>query len=230
VNVSPAIAIFGDATTWNAQGNGNTARTDVGQSNAVTQSQSATQNQNLGQSGGSCCKPRDRGKPPENGCKPAPHGDLKGSAPCSMEPWGGCRSPKDGQVTAHDNRPSCMPMYPDGKTGCCNGRMQMGSQSASFGDQSVGKQKNDADVTQTQGNENANASPALGTSGKKQHRSRGPHAKKGRPGHGGAATSNAQGNGNVAKADVDQGNMVDQSQVSRQSQSLDQSREGVSLL
>ena len=110
------------------------------------------------------------------------------------------------------------------------GDVQTGSQSASFGDQTVGEQKNDADVTQDQGNKNANVSPALGTGGKKQHRSCGGHVEKGKPGNGGASTWNAQGNGNAARADVDQGNTVDQSQESRQGQTLDQPREGVSLL
>jgi hypothetical protein len=79
-----------------------------------------------------------------------------------------------------------------------------------------------------------NVSPALGTggkaSGKKQHRSCSPHVKKGKPGDGGASTWNAQGNGNTAQADVDQGNTVDQSQSAQQSQSLRQPREGVSVL
>ena len=110
------------------------------------------------------------------------------------------------------------------------GNAQTGSQSASFGDQTVGEQRNEADVTQAQGNKNANVSPALGKGGNKQHRSCGGHVKKGRPAHGGAATWNAQGNGNAARADVDQGNTVDQSQDARQSQGFDQSREEVSLL
>ena len=111
-----------------------------------------------------------------------------------------------------------------------DGSTQTGWQSASFGDQSVGEQKNDAGITQEQGNKNANVSPALGTGGKKRHRSCGGHVKKGKPVHSGATTWNAQGNGNVAQADVDQGNTVDQSQGARQDQSLDQSREEVSLL
>jgi hypothetical protein len=225
VNVSPAIAIFGDATTWNAQGNGNVARVDVDQANEVTQSQSATQNQSLGQSGGGCCNPRGGSKPPKGGCKPAPQGGLKShSASCTREPWSGCRPPKDGQLTVHGGNPSCMPVTRH------EGQSQTGSQSAVFGDQTVGEQKNEADVNQAQGNKNANVSPALGKSGKKQHRSCGGRAKKGKPRHGGAATWNAQGNGNAAHTDVDQGNTADQSQASRQGQTLNQSREEVSLL
>jgi hypothetical protein len=207
LNISPAIAIgghesscssrcggdrkHGGASTFNAQGNGNVAKAGVDQSNVVTQSQSASQTQGLGQSGGSCCKPRGGWKPPENGCTPM-------------------------------NRPG-------GKPSCCDGRDQTGSQSASFGDQTVGEQRNDADATQEQGNKNANVSPALGTGGKKQHRSCG-HVKNGKAGDGGASTWSAQGNGNVAQADVDQGNTVDQSQASLQDQGLSQNGEGVSLL
>jgi hypothetical protein len=123
-----------------------------------------------------------------------------------------------------------MPMNrPGGKPSCCDGRDQTGSQSASFGDQTVGEQRNDADATQEQGNKNANVSPALGTGGRKQHRLCG-HVKNGKPGDGGASTWSAQGNGNVAQADVDQGNTVDQSQASLQDQGLSQNGEGVSLL
>jgi len=215
----------GGASTFNSQGNGNVARADVDQANEVTQSQSATQNQSLGQWGGGCCKPRGGSKPPEGGCKPAPQGDLKShSAPCTKEPWSGCRPPKDGQFTAHGSNPSCVPVNRH------DGQSQTGSQSAVFGDQTVGKQTNDADVTQAQGNKNANVSPALGKSGDKQHRSCGGHATKGKPRQGGATTWNGQGNGNAAQADVDQGNTADQSQESRQGQTLNQSREGVSLL
>ena len=150
LNISPAIAIgghesscsskcggdrkqHGGASTFNSQGNGNAAQADVDQSNVVTQSQSASQTQSLGQSGGSCCKPRGGWKPPENGCKPAPHGDLRtDSASCGKEPKGGCRSPQDGQFNAHGSAPSCMPANHPG------GDVQIRrSQSASFGDQTV---------------------------------------------------------------------------------------------
>ena len=81
---------------------------------------------------------------------------------------------------------------------------ETGTQVTSFGDQTVGEQKNDADVTQKQGNGNLNIAPAIGLFGD-------------------AETTNAQGNGNTATADVDQSNSVDQSQSSEQKQSLDQS-------
>jgi hypothetical protein len=78
---------------------------------------------------------------------------------------------------------------------------QSGTQVISFGDQSVGEQKNDADVTQAQGNGNLNVSPAIAIGGD-------------------AETKNEQGNGNVAKSDIDQENDVDQSQDSYQRQTL----------
>src|SRR5262245_969750 len=83
------------------------------------------------------------------------------------------------------------------------GDTQQGSQSTSFGDQSVGEQKNDADVNQAQGNGNVNVSPAVAIFGD-------------------ASTKNAQGNGNTALADVDQSNSATQTQDSRQNQDLEQ--------
>jgi hypothetical protein len=55
VNVSPAIAIFGDAETKTVQGSGNTATANVDQSNSADQSQSSQQKQSLDQEGGACC-------------------------------------------------------------------------------------------------------------------------------------------------------------------------------
>ena len=45
--MSPAIAIGGDASTWNAQGNGNTAVAGVDQSNEASQSQAVDQAQQV---------------------------------------------------------------------------------------------------------------------------------------------------------------------------------------
>jgi hypothetical protein len=143
VNIAPALAIGGDAATWNAQGNDNNAQADVGQSNSASQSQDATQSQELERDG---------------------------------------------------NR-------------CCGGQSQAGEQSATVGDQTVGEQKNKAEVTQAQGNGNLNVSPAIAVFGD-------------------ASTSNQQGNGNSADATVQQGNTVTQSQSSSQSQSLEQSGSG----
>jgi len=89
---------------------------------------------------------------------------------------------------------------------CCGGQSQTGEQSTAFGDQSVGKQRNDADVSQYQGNGNVNIAPAIAVFGS-------------------AETTNRQGSGNTAVAVVDQSNAVDQSQSSVQKQSLEKSGE-----
>ncbi|HKX47259.1 MAG TPA: hypothetical protein VJM06_01220 [Gaiellaceae bacterium] len=179
VNVSPAIALFGDAKTKNAQGNGNRANADVTQSNSVTQSQSATQKQYLSQDGGNCCKPT----------------------------YG---SPKNGYASKENH-------------GCCDGQSQTGEQKTSFGDQTVGEQKNYADVTQKQGNGNLNISPALGLGGGKEHAPCNSRCQSSwRPHGGGAETTNYQGNGNTANADIDQSNSVTQSQSATQKQYLTQ--------
>jgi hypothetical protein len=81
---------------------------------------------------------------------------------------------------------------------------QEATQVASFGDQKVEEQENEADVTQDQGNGNFALSPAVAIGGD-------------------ATATNEQGNGNVAKSDIDQENEVEQSQDSTQKQSLDQS-------
>ena len=78
---------------------------------------------------------------------------------------------------------------------------QTATQVTSFGDQTVGEQSNDADVTQAQGNGNVNISPAIALLGD-------------------AETRNDQGNDNEATADVDQSNSVDQSQTAYQWQSV----------
>src|SRR2546421_643678 len=76
------------------------------------------------------------------------------------------------------------------------------TQLATLGDQTVGKQKNDADVTQAQGNGNVNVSPAISVFGD-------------------ASTRNSQGNDNTAIAKVDQSNEATQTQSSSQKQELD---------
>src|SRR5262245_33257084 len=137
VNVSPAVAILGDASTTNAQGNGNTAVAGVSQSNEASQSQTADQAQRLD----------------------------------------------------------------SGSSACCGSGGQEASQATEGGDQSVGEQHNDADVTQNQGNGNVDISPAIAVGGD-------------------ASTHNEQGNGNTAVAFVDQANSADQSQVVAQKQSV----------
>ena len=192
VNVSPAIAIFGDAETTNEQGNDNTATASVDQSNSVDQSQSSTQKQSLEQSGGACCKADE--------CKSA----------CSPKKEDGERSK------------SCEPRKHPAPKGdsCRDGQSQAGEQRASFGDQVVSKQKNDADVTQKQGNGNVNVSPALVLGGGKHESCRSECKGSWKPSGGKAETTNEQGSGNTATADVDQSNSVEQSQTSSQRQSI----------
>src|SRR5919106_222729 len=164
VNVSPAIAVFGDASTENSQGNDNHAKADIDQSNDARQSQDASQSQSLDQSGGSCC----------------------------------------------------------------DGQSQAGEQKVVFGDQTIGEQKNDADVRQYQGNGNVSVSPAIALGGPKHDdcRSKCDGKKSGK--HGGdASTWNSQGNGNQAYAYVDQSNRAYQSQAAKQKQSLVQACKGV---
>ena len=84
---------------------------------------------------------------------------------------------------------------------------QQWEQSTTFGDQTVDKQRNDAEVTQAQGNGNLNVSPAISIFGD-------------------SSTSNEQGNGNKAVAVVDQSNSASQSQTSDQEQSLTQGSSG----
>jgi hypothetical protein len=187
VNISPAIALFGDAETWNAQGNGNTATANVDQSNSVDQSQSSIQKQALEQEGGACCTPHSSCKP-QRGCS------LKG----------------------HSESPT----WKKGKGGdCCDGQSQTGRQETTLGDQTVGKQRNDADVTQKQGNGNVNVSPAVGSGGK--HESCGAKCKW-RPSGDDAKTVSGQGNGNTASAWVGQSNAATQTQEARQFRSLAQ--------
>jgi hypothetical protein len=178
VNVSPAVSVFGDATTWNAQGNGNKAIAKVAQSNQATQTQSARQQQDLSQQGGCCGAPQ--GCKEQYGCKP--------------------------------------------RKSCCDGPSQTGEQKAYFGDQSIGKQKNDADVTQYQGNDNVNVSPAIAALHLKHDScSKDSYGRCGGsywPEGGNASTWNAQGNGNFAFAGVDQSNTATQSQSAAQSQSF----------
>jgi hypothetical protein len=105
--------------------------------------------------------------------------------------------------------------------GCCDGGDQTGEQHVYGGDQTVEKQRNDADVTQKQGNENVNYSPARAFGGKHEEPCRSKcYGDKGGRESGNASTKNAQGNGNHASASVGQSNAVEQSQSARQAQEL----------
>jgi hypothetical protein len=126
---------------------------------------------------------------------------------------------------SYDCKPSrgCEPKK--GREACCEpGQSQTGAQRASFGDQTVEKQKNEADVTQKQGNGNLSVAPAFALGGGKHDTCNSTCEKSQHPsyGHrgGNAETSNFQGNGNEANAEVDQENDVDQKQASYQHQTL----------
>jgi hypothetical protein len=192
VNIAPAVAIFGDAETTNYQGNGNDATANVTQSNDASQRQYSTQKQFLEQDGGSCCKPPVRCEK-RDPCSPKEHGEYeKGSYE------------KDGYS-------------------CCGGQSQTGEQTADFGEQTA-QQSNTADVTQKQGNGNVNIAPAIGF-GKGKGKGHSCYSKCGKSsyGHlfgGDAETTNKQGNGNEATANVGQSNTADQSQTSYQRQSI----------
>jgi hypothetical protein len=188
LNVSPAISVFGDASTRNSQGNGNTAVAKVDQSNSATQSQSSSQQQDLSQQG--CCEPK--------GC----------------ETQGGCKPHKEYEKKGYER-----------KKDSHGGPSQTGEQKIFFGDQHIGKQKNDADVVQKQGNGNVNVSPAVTsfphfekhrTCSKSNEKCGGPWLPEG----GAASTWNSQGNGNFAFAGVEQSNAATQSQSAAQNQSL----------
>ena len=235
LNIAPALAIGGDAATWNAQGNDNTARADVGQSNSASQSQDATQSQELEQDGNRCC-----GGQSQSGEQSATFGDqtveeqrndatveqyqgngnvnvspaiaVFGDASTSNQQGNGNSADATVQQgnTASQSQSSSQSQSLEQSgsgRGCCNGQSQTGEQSATFGDQTVGEQKNRAEVTQAQGNGNVNVSPAIAVFGD-------------------AATRNAQGNGNSAQADIDQSNEATQSQSARQSQELGRSAAG----
>jgi hypothetical protein len=136
---------------------------------------------------------------------------------------GTCCKPQSICEPKHECSPkghSESPVWSKEKGGsCCDGQSQTGQQETTFGDQTVGEQKNDADVTQKQGNGNVNVSPAVALGGK--HESCKAACEGSWPSHGGdAKTVSGQGNGNTASAWVDQSNSVTQTQEARQLQPL----------
>jgi hypothetical protein len=248
LNVSPAIAILGDASTENAQGNGNTAVAGVSQSNEASQSQTVDQAQRLEGDSGGCCASSDQeaSQTSEGGDQSV--GEQKNDADVTQEQGNGNIniSPAiaiGGDASTHNEQGNGntavafvdqansadqsqdvaqKQSVTSGGGGCCGASSQSAEQKAHAGDQSVGEQKNEADVTQEQGNGNENRSPAIAFPGK-EHDSCGPCAK-GKDGGGGsgssASTWNAQGNGNKAVALVGQSNSADQSQNVAQEQSV----------
>jgi hypothetical protein len=245
LNVSPAIAILGDASTENAQGNGNTAVAGVSQSNEASQSQAVDQTQRLVGGSSGCCA--SGGQEPSQSAEGGDQsvGEQRNDADVMQEQGNGNIniSPAiaiGGDAATHNeqgNGNTAVALVDQansadqsqdvaqeqsvtsGGGGCCGAQSQSAEQTASGGDQSVGKQKNEADVTQEQGNGNVNASPAIAIGGGKQHDSCGP-CSKGKDGDGGssASTWNAQGNGNKAVALVGQSNTAGQSQDVAQKQ------------
>jgi hypothetical protein len=275
VNVAPAVSVFGDASTWNAQGNGNEASAEVEQSNEATQSQSSEQEQGLSQSGGGCCGGQSQAGEQSTELGDQSVGEQSNEAGVSQEQGNGnvnvapavsvfgdastwnaqgngneasaeveqsneatqSQSSEQEQVLVQKGGDCCSKPKPKHgghepeHGGCCAGQSQAGEQEVEFGDQSVGEQSNEADVWQKQGNDNANTNGSaprengVGTGACSKSTSSCHQAPKG-----GARQANAQGNGNEARADVDQSNEAKQSQRASQTQWLAQlagGREGV---
>ena len=253
VNIAPAFSVFGDAETENAQGNGNTAKSEVEQENDVDQDQSSAQYQSLdeGDSKDGCCDGQSQtgeqttyggdqsvekqkndavvNQSQGNGnVNVAPAFSVFGDAETENKQGNGnyAKSDVEQENDVDQSQSSAQKQELDSKgAACCErGQSQAGEQKLIFGDQTVGEQKNDAVVNQSQGNDNASYAPARTSKGneatcsnecgKSQYPS---HGQRG----GDARTKNAQGNGNVAKSDVAQKNDVDQTQSSRQKQELD---------
>ena len=229
LNIAPAVGILGNAETTNAQGNGNTAIAVVDQSNSVAQSQSSEQKQSLEQSGTGCCG--GQSQTAEQKVYGGDQSVEKQKNEADVDQWQGNGNVNiapaiaifgDAETTTYQGNGNTaigvidqsnsvdqaqssyqrQSLWQDSGR-CCTGQSQTGEQKTSFGDQSVDKQRNDADVTQKQGNGNLNVSPAISVFGD-------------------AETANYQGNGNTAIAVVDQSNSVDQSQRSAQKQYLAQ--------
>jgi hypothetical protein len=246
VNVSPAIALFGDAETKNEQGNDNTATASIDQSNSVDQSQSSTQKQSLGESGGTCCEGQSQAgeqqvyggdQSVEKQRNDADVRQAQGNGNLNIAPAvailgdaetknsqgnGNTATASIDQSNSVDQSQSSTQKQSLGESGgtCCEGQSQAGEQKAFFGDQYVGKQKNDADVRQWQGNGNVNVSPAIALGGGKHESCRSKCKGSWKPSGGKVETTNEQGSGNAATANVDQSNSVEQSQHSTQSQSI----------
>jgi hypothetical protein len=247
INISPAIAIGGDASTHNEQGNNNTAAAFVDQANSADQSQDVSQAQSL-TSGGGCCgaqsqsaeqtvsggdqsvdkQKNDAGVTQEQGngnIDISPAIAIGGDASTSNAQGNGNKAVAlVGQSNTADQSQGVaqkQSVTSGGGSGCCGAQSQSAEQTADGGDQSVGEQKNEADVTQTQGSGNVNVSPAIAFGGVEKHDSCSP-CSKGKGGDEGSSASiwNAQGNGNKAVAVVDQANSADQSQDVVQKQSL----------
>ena len=286
VSVSPAVSVFGDASTTNEQGSGNTAKTDVDQSNSATQSQSADQGQSLEQngSGGSCCDGQSQAgeqkvyggdQTVDEQRNDADVSQYQGNGNVNVSPalsvfgdastsssqgshnvakadvdqsntatqtqsssqsqrlagsGGCCKRPPvcgyDARCAPHDKHDK--KEHGRAKERCCDGQSQAGEQKVYGGDQTVGEQRNDADVSQYQGNGNVNVSPAVALFGKQHDGCRSKCHSQARASHdGGATTGNVQGSGNRAYADAGQSNRAEQAQSATQWQKLVERCKGV---
>jgi hypothetical protein len=244
VNISPAISMGGDASTWSAQGNGNTALAGVEQSNEASQSQSADQGQWAADGSSRCCDGRgeetaqvleggdqsvgeqtntaDVTQSQGNGnVNVSPAISIGGDASTWNEQGNGNTAVavvEQANAVDQSQDVSQTQRTSDGGT-CCGAPSQGATQEAELGDQTVGEQQNDASVTQEQGNRNLNLSPAIAIGGGK-HATCGSSCSKNKGGDAGASTVNAQGNGNKAVALIEQQNTVTQTQDVRQKQAL----------
>ena len=93
------------------------------------------------------------------------------------------------------------------KGACCALASQAGEQQATFGDQTVGEQRNEASAATNQGNGNVNVSPAVAVGGD-------------------ASSANSQGNGNESGTTIVQGNNAEQGQQANQAQGQSQAGGG----
>ena len=248
LNIAPAVGILGNAETTNAQGNGNTAIAVVDQSNSVAQSQSSEQKQSLEQSGTGCCG--GQSQTAEQKVYGGDQSVEKQKNEADVDQWQGNGTVNiapaiaifgDAETTTYQGNGNTAIAVIDQSNSvdqaqssyqrqslwqdsgrCCTGQSQTGEQKTSFGDQSVDKQRNDADVTQKQGNWNGSFAPALAFGSLEKNRCSSKCEKSWFPSGGNAETTNKQGIGNEAMTYVDQSNSVDQSQRSAQKQYLAQ--------
>ena len=222
LNISPAVSLFGDASTHNSQGNGNTAVAYVDQSNTADQSESAKQHQSSG-AGEQSASGGDQSASQSNSSaveQKQGNGNVNVSPAVSLFGDASTHNRQGNDNTAvavvkqsNDADQSQSAWQKDvGKCGC-DWESKPGSQSASGGDQSA-SQSNSSAVEQKQGNKNVNVSPAVSLVDVKHDSKYEPskrpdsYQKESQ----GASTWNNQGNGNTAIAVVKQSNQVWQTQ------------------
>jgi hypothetical protein len=214
-----AIAVLGKSEAENEQTNVNVSDTEIEQDNEVEQDQTSTQ-----EAGGTaCCDGQSQAGEQKAEFGDQNVGEQKNDADVSHEQKNvNVLSPPIaiavlGHAEASNEQKNVNYSETDveqenevesdqsssqrqGGSGCCHGQSQAGEQKAYFGDQNVGEQKNDADVTHSQKNVNFLSPPVavaiLGTS----------------------YAGNEQTNVNVSKTEIDQENEVEQKQDAEQKQ------------